>query len=629
MIVKFMHLTAILAGIALGSGPSTDEQDAIQLLLEAAVAASLAIEGPSRGKDERDDDENDDSDLLLDEGSDNGGETSDEIDEADVPSHRSRVGLETTDLSATEERQRKTREFVEANPFLEGRALLHGLNEYIGGSYGKTSLHGWVREARISLGHVVKSKLSVAEARRRSEIVDSHVSQNPSLPDARLAELIEDQLIAEQIPMRRLRLAITPSITKSRRRFNFPTEGGPTTINWTLRMSLIEGFVKDNLDCTVSSMIEHIKQLLRASSVKEVSDVPLFDAVYRTKRNLIAARRASLEHTGTITTTLTPSTTTAPTTTTTTVHDPQGSDDDSASGKRRRIVPNKEDYLSAPRAKHEKAVRDQEVCEYIGAHPEFTDPELFTGLNAHLGTTASRSTLRRWIYQAREELCPVAPRSVPLHIRRRDELIDENVFANPTLSHDAMTEPLVALLAAEKLPSVAKGSLRNLIRDSWRRLGKLASGQPRGTTYADRKAIVEAFIQEHIGWTPVRIIEALQPLLDTHNLTVTRSALYRSIQGIKARIALSGPIPESDIGATFTTTMVVPDVAAVEPGVAPSANVVGGASRRRGQKRRASVKRVRTAENDEKWKEDEEDEDDEVDVGTFNDVATVPHVSSV
>ena len=600
MIVKFMHLTAILAGIALGSGPSTDAQDAIQLLLEAAVAASLAIEGPSRGKDERDDDENDDSDLLLDEGSDNGGEASDEIDEADVPSHRSRGGLETTDLSAIEERLRKTREFVEANPFLEGRALLHGLNEYIGGSYGKTSLHGWIREARISLGHVVKSKLSVAEARRRSEIVDSHVSQNPSLPDARLAELIEHQLIAEQIPMRRSRLAVMTSITKSRRRLIIPTEGAPTTINWTLRMALIEGFVKDNLDCTVSSMIEPIKQLLRASSVKEVSDVPLFDAVYRTKRNLIAARRASLEHTGTITTTLKPSTTTAPTTTTTTVHDPQGSDDDSASGKRRRIVPNKEDYLSAPRAKHEKAVRDQEVCEYIGAHPEFTDPELFTGLNAHLGTTASRSTLRRWIYQAREELCPVAPRSVPLHIRRRDELIDENVFANPTLSHDAMTEPLVALLAAEKLPSVAKGSLRNLIRDSWRRLGKLASGQPRGTTYADRKAIVEAFIQEHIGWTPVRIIEALQPLLDTHNLTVTRSALYRSIQGIKARIALSGPIPESDIGATFTTTMVVPDVAAVEPGVAPSANVVGGASRRRGQKRRASVNRVKTAGNDEK-----------------------------
>ena len=327
MFVQFVT-TAILIGLGSGSDPAaTDDRDGLQLLLNAALAVAPSSEGAVHGMGDGDDE------SVVEEGTDTDEEVWDEDDEedreVDAPLHRApegratgkrqRIGGEPRDEKrppitrlrdpfARAERERLIREYVGANPDLARPALLRGLVGHIGHSYSEAVLLRWVRKARISLGHAVQARFTPAQARRRDEIVDHHVSRNPSLSHPRLAELIVEQLVTENLfSIARSKSSIYNCITNARKRLSKPGTAE--------RLALIEGFVRDNLGSTVASMLEPAKQLLQARLVPEIRDVDLFDTIYKIKRDLLTRR--ALEQARTMMTTAKPPTTTTPTTTTT------------------------------------------------------------------------------------------------------------------------------------------------------------------------------------------------------------------------------------------------------------------------------------------------------------------------
>ena len=319
MFVQFVT-TAILIGLGSGSGPAaTDDRDGLQLLLNAALAVAPSSEGPMNGMGDGDDE------SLVEEGTDTGedDEEDHEVDaplqrtpEGRAPAKRQRIGGEPRDEkgpsftrlrdpSARAERERLIREYVGANPDLARPALLRGLVGHIGHSYSEAVLLRWVRKARISLGHAVQARFTPAQARRRDEIVDHHVSRNPGLSHPRLAELIVEQLVTENLfSIARSKSSIYNCITNARKRLSKPGTAE--------RLALIEGFVRDKLGSTVASMLEPVKQLLQARLVPEIRDVNLFDTIHKVKRDLLARR--ALEQARTMMTTAKPPTTTTTTT---------------------------------------------------------------------------------------------------------------------------------------------------------------------------------------------------------------------------------------------------------------------------------------------------------------------------
>ena len=570
--------TALLVRYASLSSPAGNDQDALPLLLGAAAVSNTSENAPANlGSDNLGEVDRDASEVPPDGGDEGRAATkrrriSGQPRQDHAPSGRGR-GTQLRNPAAIAERERKIREYLIANPHQGGPALMRGLNTHLGEFYGKSSLKRWVREVRLSLGHsVAGGRLTPAHARRRDEIVDEHVTRNPGMHITRLAELIEEQLVAEGIPRPAARATTVSCINASRRRLNARTKVC-STANSAERKELIDGFVRDHFEMPVVSMIEPLRQLLQGREFGDPTDSALSDAIYRSKRRVLS--RAFEESQST------------------TTEIPEGAGETVGSAPLKllpRRVPKGKDLESALHAGTEQAAFMRKICDFMmAANPELRGSELVSQLNSHLGTSVSKNTMRKWMRKAREEHCPsvALPMGAGNSIHRgRKQFIDEYVSANPTLSEEEMMEPLAVLLMAERIPFRSHLWLQKSIHRSWVRLGK--TGRHSKSKLAGvRKVIIEAFIHEHIGWEPARMIEPLQQQLDARNLTISRSTILKSIHRI---------MKEATIGTTIG-----PDVATGLRRIASTA------------RRRAALKRNRLADST------DEDEDDDSDYDSDDD----------
>ena len=164
----------------------------------------------------------------------------------------------------------------------------------------------------------------------------------------------------------------------------------------------------------------------------------------------------------------------------------------------------------------EKAARLEKVREYILAHPDLKGESLVDGINGHMGTTYSVSTVAELVSKVREELGqPVrGVRLSPAQMRRRDQIIDKYVAGHPTDSNADLAKAIAALLRAEDLPLTPFNSLPRYIGVSRRRLSL-----PANSNRSERNAVIEEFLRDHPEWQIQDMVAPIQQLMRAKGLT--------------------------------------------------------------------------------------------------------------
>ena len=529
--------TALLVGFGFASSPTIHGQDGFDLLLEAAAALvstapigrppGLTTDPPPKAVDrvhvEADDVNYSDNmpNRTRPEGTPT--KTPENSSANNLPHvYVPRGGLR--DESARMAREEKIREYVMANPDQHGPAFVTGLNAYLGHTYHRSSLAYSVRRVRMELGHVVENiRLSSAQVRQRGKIIDGFIAAHPRVPNRLLESPINALMEAAGLP-RISHKSFTQFMSQSRRRLNIPAYF-TSSVNAVERNGIIKDLMREHDKGTAQDMMEPLKPVLQASNLGNITEHHLRRAIRWVKRRSLPSTPAPVTTTPT-------STTTEPT--------PIIHVSDHRDERRPNDSPREDEdgEVSAPRISPCQSLeapslpaRHRGIRDFMSANPALKGAELISRPTDHLGTGQVQEDLGQAVRGSTVDGSP---------IRRREERIDQFIAANPRLAVVDMVESLSLIIEAEELPLVSKATLRSLIYDARLRRGMVDHVSERSDR-AERRAIIQTFVEGHTGWSIARMVKPIQKILRANNLPISEAYLYTCISRIKREMAASTP----------------------------------------------------------------------------------------
>ena len=485
MFLRFV-LTVLLIRFVSLSRPVTDDQDPLQLLLDAIAATGSEdlppdLESGAQAHHVHDamssmslvDDEN------AEDGNDGSSSNADEEYDAALPMKGQRVGGNHRAMIRADQKER-AREYVLAHPVEKGGVLISGLRDYLGTHTAESTLHAWIREIRLEVGQAVRPpKLCAGLVRRRKKIIDAYITANSRDQNLHMIGPINAKFEAENIP------TVTPVtlegyIGRSRRRLRIPA-----VRNWRVnveRQTMIENFVRDHMSWTCAQSLQPIQELLRQSSIPDRAEVNLLNSIRAVKKRLEVASS------------------------TTTIR-PESGD----------------------------------------AHPgQEGGQAVARRLNPHCGVSSVTETRDPWVGEEREEelFCHSdrgTPRPASARNHRRDQIIAEYVSANRDAPNYSMENPINALLEAEGIPTLSSSSMMASIVRTRKQLN--APARPAADIGADRRAVIANYVREHRHLSDEEMLAPIRQLSEASNPRILLDySLRRLIRAARAELHAVMPI---------------------------------------------------------------------------------------
>ena len=504
MILKIVSISLLVSFVSLSGPASNDGQDGwVRLLLDATVAAA-DLESNTQGDVPEVHEEDGDASEMDDVPRRKGGKARTKRQRAGdgEESHRSRL----RNPAARAERNEYVRAYILAHPDERGNALIDGLRVHLGADISRSGLLSCVREARIELGQAVgPPRVSAALAPRRDQIIDEYVAANPRALNIHMVAPINAKLEFAEIP------TVTPVtlpkyLALSRGRLNMPARLSPS-VNVVERKAIITTYVGDHMDLSCNRMLEPIRELLRANNVPDRAELTLLRNIQEVKQELVAAASS--------TTTIAPE-----------------------SGRLDAISDAPQQHRWK-KSDSEIAERQEKIRGYLLAHPGQRGHLLARGLNALFGTSHISKTWLPWVREVRKELYgPTIPRALRLpsgQARRRNQIIDEFVAANLEAPNVSMKAPINAILEAEGIPTGSSSTLETHIVHSRKRLN--APARSAVDKAAERRAVIENYVQDHSDLSDGEMVAALRPIIQADYIgKVADRYLKESIRLARAKL---------------------------------------------------------------------------------------------